>query len=431
MLAPALANEVLAKSKEKADSNAIEVFAKNLQQLLLQAPLGEKNILALDPGFRTGCKMVCLDAQGNLKHNDTIYLHKEKEAIGKITTAINAYKIDAIAIGNGTASRETEALVKKIHFQKNTEVFVVNEAGASIYSASKIARDEFPNYDVTVRGAVSIGRRLADPLAELVKIEAKSIGVGQYQHDVDQTKLKEKLDRVVENCVNKVGININTASSSLLSYVSGIGPKLADNIVAYRKENGAFTSRTQIKNVPRLGAKAYEQSVAFLRIKEAKNPLDDSAVHPESYPIVKKMAKHLTVDVSHLIGNKALLNTLQLETYYTDTIGELSLKDILSEIEKPGLDPRKKVNVFEFNASIKTIGDLKVGQILPGIVNNVTNFGCFVNLGIKESGLVHISKLSKGYVGNVSDVVHLNQHVKVRVEEVDTARKRIQLSMNF
>ena len=431
LLAPALANEVLAKSKEKADSNAIEVFAKNLQQLLLQAPLGEKNILALDPGFRTGCKMVCLDAQGNLKHNDTIYLHKEKEAIGKITTAINAYKIDAIAIGNGTASRETEALVKKIHFQKNTEVFVVNEAGASIYSASKIARDEFPNYDVTVRGAVSIGRRLADPLAELVKIEAKSIGVGQYQHDVDQTKLKEKLDRVVENCVNKVGININTASSSLLSYVSGIGPKLADNIVAYRKENGAFTSRTQIKNVSRLGAKAYEQSVAFLRIKEAKNPLDDSAVHPESYPIVKKMAKHLTVDVSHLIGNKALLNTLQLETYYTDTIGELSLKDIVSEIEKPGLDPRKKVNVFEFNASIKTIGDLKVGQILPGIVNNVTNFGCFVNLGIKESGLVHISKLSKGYVGNVSDVVHLNQHVKVRVEEVDTARKRIQLSMNF
>ncbi|MDG1803711.1 Tex-like N-terminal domain-containing protein, partial [Flavicella sp.] len=290
LLAPALSNEVLASSKEKADANAIQVFAKNLQQLLLQAPLGEKNILALDPGFRTGCKMVCLDAYGNLKHNDTIYLHKDREAIGKITTAINAYKIDAIAIGNGTASRETEDLIKKIRFEKDIQVFIVNEAGASIYSASKIARDEFPNYDVTVRGSVSIGRRLADPLAELVKIDAKSIGVGQYQHDVDQTKLKEELDRVVEFCVNKVGVNINTASSSLLSYVSGIGPKLADNIVAYRKENGAFESRDQIKKVPRLGAKAYQQSVAFLRIKDAVNPLDNSAVHPESYSIVKRMS---------------------------------------------------------------------------------------------------------------------------------------------
>ena len=431
LLAPALSNEVLGKSKEKADVNAIQVFAKNLQQLLLQAPLGEKNILALDPGFRTGCKMVCLDAQGSLKHNDTIYLHKEKEAIGKIQTAVNAYKIDAIAIGNGTASRETESLVKKIHLPKEVSVFVVNEAGASIYSASKIARDEFPNYDVTVRGAVSIGRRLADPLAELVKIDAKSIGVGQYQHDVDQTKLKEELNRVVEFCVNKVGVNINTASNSLLSYVSGIGPKLADNIFAYRKENGPFTSRDQIKKVPRLGAKAYQQSVAFLRIKDAKNSLDNSSVHPESYAIVKKMAKKAKIELNDIIGNKTILSSLNLEEYCTDSIGIPTLKDIISELEKPGIDPRKKVKTFEFNAAIKTIDDLKTGQILPGLVNNVTNFGCFVNIGIKESGLVHISKLSKGYVGNVSDVVHLNQQVQVRVEEVDTVRKRIQLSMNF
>lgn len=431
LLAPALSNEVLASSKEKADVNAIQVFAKNLQQLLLQAPLGEKNILALDPGFRTGCKMVCLDAYGNLKHNDTIYLHKDREAIGKITTAINAYKIDAIAIGNGTASRETENLIKKIRFEKDIQVFIVNEAGASIYSASKIARDEFPNYDVTVRGSVSIGRRLADPLAELVKIDAKSIGVGQYQHDVDQTKLKEELDRVVEFCVNKVGVNINTASSSLLSYVSGIGPKLADNIVAYRKENGAFESRDQIKKVPRLGAKAYQQSVAFLRIKDATNPLDNSAVHPESYSIVKRMSKDSKTKLEDFIGNKEILKGIHLENYCTDTVGIPTLKDIISELEKPGLDPRKKVKLFEFNANIKTIDDLKVGQILPGIVNNVTNFGCFVNIGIKESGLVHISKLKKGYVGNVSDVVHLNQHVQVKVEEVDIARKRIQLAMNF
>tara|TARA_B100000809_G_scaffold138551_1_gene136178 strand:+ start:53869 stop:55983 length:2115 start_codon:yes stop_codon:yes gene_type:complete len=431
LLAPGLSNEALAKSKEKADTNAIQVFAKNLQQLLLQAPLGEKNILALDPGFRTGCKLVCLDSNGNLKHNDTVYLHKEQEAIGKISTAINAYKIDAIAIGNGTASRETESLIKKIHLQKGVQVYIVNEAGASIYSASKIARDEFPNYDITVRGSVSIGRRLADPLAELVKIDAKSIGVGQYQHDVDQTKLKEELDRVVEFCVNKVGVNINTASSSLLSYVSGIGPKLAENIINYRKENGAYTSRDQIKKVPRLGAKAYQQSVAFLRIKEASNPLDNSAVHPESYSIVKRIAKALKSDLNNFIGNTELLKAIKLEEYCTDSIGIPTLKDIISELEKPGLDPRKKVKSFEFNATIKTIDDLKIGQILPGIINNVTNFGCFVNIGIKESGLVHISRISKGYVGNVSDVVHLNQHVQVRVEEVDTARKRIQLSMNF
>ncbi|MEI6864723.1 Tex family protein [Flavicella sp.] len=431
LLSPALSNEVLTKAKEKADVNAIQVFAKNLQQLLLQAPLGEKNILALDPGFRTGCKLVCLDANGNLKYNDTIYLHKEKEAIGKINTAVNAYKIDAIAIGNGTASRETENLIKKIRFQSNLQVFIVNEAGASIYSASKIARDEFPNYDITVRGSVSIGRRLADPLAEFVKIEAKSIGVGQYQHDVNQTKLKEELDRVVENCVNKVGININTASASLLSYVSGIGPKLAENIILYRKENGAFNKREQIKKVPRLGAKAYQQCVAFLRIKDADNPLDNSAVHPESYAIVKKMATSLKTDLPNLIGNKEYLNRLHLENFCTDPIGIPTLKDILSELEKPGLDPRKKVKTFAFDPKIKTIDDLIAGQILSGIINNVTNFGCFVNLGIKESGLVHISKLSKSYVGNVSDIVHLNQQVRVRVEEVDTERKRIQLSMNF
>lgn len=431
LLAPAISNETLSASKEKADANAIEVFAKNLKQLLLQAPLGEKTILALDPGFRTGCKMVCLDAQGNLKHNDTIYLQREKEAIGKINSALSAYQIEAIAIGNGTASRETEQLIKKIYFQKDVEVFIVNEAGASIYSASKIARDEFPNYDVTVRGSVSIGRRLADPLAELVKIDAKSIGVGQYQHDVDQQKLKNELDSVVESCVNKVGVNINTASISLLSHVSGIGPKLAENIVNYRTENGAFTSRTQIKKVPRLGAKAYEQSVAFLRIKGAKNPLDDSAVHPESYGIVEKMAKSLKVKVPELIGNKELLSAVQLDKFTTDTVGLPTLKDIISELEKPGLDPRKKVKTFEFNQTIQSINDLKVGQILPGIVNNITNFGCFVDIGVKESGLVHISKLSDRYVGNVSDVVHLNQQVKVRVEEVDLARKRIQLAMNF
>jgi uncharacterized protein len=431
LLAPAISNETLAQNKEKADEKAIEVFAKNLEQLLLQAPLGEKNILALDPGFRTGCKLVCLDKYGNLKHNDTVYLHKEKEALGKISSAVNAYKIEAIAIGNGTASRETEALVKKVRLQKDLQVYIVNEAGASIYSASKIAREEFPNYDVTVRGSVSIGRRLADPLAELVKIDAKSIGVGQYQHDVDQNKLKLKLDSVVGSCVNRVGVNINTASASLLSHVSGIGPKLAENIVNYRKEQGAFTDRKQVKKVPRLGAKAYEQAIAFLRIKDSLNPLDDSAVHPESYTVVNHIAKSLKINIPDLIGDKELLASISLENFTTDTIGIPTLKDIITELEKPGLDPRKKVSSFEFNTNIKTINDLKQGQILPGLVNNITNFGCFVSIGIKESGLVHISKLSKGYVGNVSDVVHLNQQVKVRVEEVDTIRKRVQLSMNF
>ena len=431
LLAPALANEILTEAKEKADIDAIQVFAKNLQQLLLQAPLGEKNILALDPGFRTGCKLVCLDEQGILQHHDTIYLHKEKEAIVKLKTAVNVYKIDAIAIGNGTASRETEKLIRQLEIPQNPKIFIINEAGASIYSASKIARDEFPNYDLTVRGAVSIGRRLADPLAELVKIDAKSIGVGQYQHDVDQSKLKDELNRVVEFCVNKVGVNVNTASSSLLSYVSGISQKLANNIVCYRKENGVFTSREELKKVPRLGTKAYQQSAAFLRIHDAKNPLDNSSVHPESYAIVSKMAKQHNTDLNNFIGNKELLNSINLKHYCTDTVGLPTLQDIIGELEKPGLDPRKKVTAFEFNPQIKTIDDLKTGQILPGIVNNVTNFGCFVNIGIKESGLVHISKLKDGYVSSVSDVVELNQHVQVRVEEVDTPRKRIQLSMDF
>jgi uncharacterized protein len=435
LLFPALSNEILNNSKEKADDNAIQVFAKNLQQLLLGAPLGEKNILAIDPGFRTGCKIVCLNAQGGLEYNETIYPHAPKNdgvgAMKKINSLVDAYKIEAIAIGNGTASRETEQLIRKMRFNKAVEVFVVSEAGASIYSASKIARDEFPNYDVTVRGSVSIGRRLADPLAELVKIDAKSIGVGQYQHDVDQTKLKNSLDAVVESCVNSVGVNINTASTSLLSYVSGIGPKLAENIVNYRDENGAFSSRTDIKKVPRLGEKAFEQGAGFLRIKNAKNPLDDSAVHPESYEVVKQIAKDLNLNVADLIGNKDMLQKIALQNYCTNTVGLLTLKDIVKELEKPGLDPREKAKVFTFNQNIRTINDLHEGQLLPGIVNNITNFGCFVDIGIKESGLVHVSNLSDKFVSDVTSIVQLHQQVIVKVLEVDVARKRIQLSMNY
>ncbi|WP_372745193.1 Tex family protein [Lutibacter sp.] len=435
LLFPALANETLNISKEKADENAIQVFAKNLQQLLLGAPLGEKNILAIDPGFRTGCKVVCLNAQGGLEYNETIYPHAPKNdsigAMKKINSLVDAYKIEAIAIGNGTASRETEQLIRKMRFNKDVEVFVVSEAGASIYSASKIARDEFPNFDVTVRGSVSIGRRLADPLAELVKIDAKSIGVGQYQHDVDQTKLKNSLDTVVESCVNSVGVNINTASTSLLSYVSGIGPKLAENIVNYRDENGAFSSRNEIKKVPRLGDKAFEQGAGFLRIKNAKNPLDDSAVHPESYDVVKQIAKDLKLNVADLIGNKEILQKVDLQKYCTATIGLPTLKDIVKELEKPGLDPRKKAKVFTFNQNIRTINDLHEGQLLPGIVNNITNFGCFVDIGIKESGLVHVSNLSDKFVSDVSSIVTLHQQVIVKVLEVDVDRKRIQLSMNY
>lgn len=434
LLYPSLSNEILKLAKEKADEDAIQVFAKNLKQLLLGAPLGEKRILALDPGFKSGCKLVCLNEQGDLIHNETIYPHAPQNdtsgAIKKISTLSEAYKIEAIAIGNGTASRETEHLVKRIHFKKPIEVFVVSEAGASIYSASKIARDEFPNFDVTVRGAISIGRRLADPLAELVKIDAKSIGIGQYQHDVDQTKLKTSLDTVVESCVNSVGVNINTASVPLLSYVSGIGIKLAENIVAYRNENGAYTSRQDIKKVPRLGGKAFEQGAAFLRIKEAKNPLDDSAVHPERYALITTMAKNQGVTVQELIGNKKALENIDLNKYCNADIGLPTLKDIIKELEKPGLDSREKAKVFTFNQNIKSITDVQEGQLLPGIVNNITNFGCFVDIGIKESGLIHISNLADAFVKDVNAHVSLQQQIIVKVLEVDIARKRIQLKLH-
>ncbi|WP_422349900.1 Tex family protein [Flagellimonas sp.] len=434
LLFPSLTNELLKQAKEKADTAAIKVFSKNLKQLLLGAPLGEKRILAIDPGFRTGCKVVCLDAQGALKHNETIYPHAPQNdssgAIKKISSLVDAYKIEAVAIGNGTASRETERLVKRISFKNPIEVFVVSEAGASIYSASKIAREEFPNYDVTVRGAVSIGRRLADPLAELVKIDAKSIGVGQYQHDVDQTKLKSSLDAVVESCVNAVGVNINTASVSLLGYVSGIGPKLAENIVAYRNEHGGFKSRKEIKKVPRLGGKAFEQGAGFLRVKEGNNPLDDSAVHPESYPIVEQMAQDHGMALREIVSNTSILQQIDLQRYCTETIGMPTLKDILQELEKPGLDRREKAKVFTFDQNIKQITDLRRDQLLPGIVNNITNFGCFVDIGIKESGLIHISNLADTFVKDVNEHVSLHQQVVVRVLEVDEVRKRIQLALH-
>ncbi|TVZ16466.1 Tex family protein [Maribacter sp. MAR_2009_72] len=434
LLFPSLTNELLKAAKEKADDAAITVFSNNLRQLLLGAPLGEKRILAIDPGFRTGCKLVCLDENGNLVHNETIYPHAPQNdftgAVKKLSSLANAYKIEAIAIGNGTASRETEQLVKKVIFNNPVEVFVVSEAGASIYSASKIAREEFPNYDVTVRGAVSIGRRLADPLAELVKIDPKSIGVGQYQHDVDQTKLKTSLDMVVESCVNMVGVNINTASVPLLSYVSGIGAKLAENIVAQRKEKGAFKSRQEILDVPRLGGKAFEQGAAFLRIKNAENPLDDSAVHPESYGIVKKMALDNNTEIATLIGNKSVLKEIDLKKYCTNDVGLPTLKDIRSELEKPGLDRREKAKVFTFDQNITSITDLRSGQLLPGIVNNITNFGCFVDIGIKESGLIHVSNLSDSFVKDVNEHVHLHQQIIVKVLDVDVQRKRIQLKLH-
>jgi len=433
LLNPAISNETLQEAKAKADANSIQVFANNLGQLLLTPPLGEKRILAIDPGFRSGCKIVCLDEKGDLLYNETIYPHAPQNetamAMKKIKSMVNAYNIDAISIGNGTASRETEFFIKKIAFDKPIQVFIVSEAGASVYSASKIAREEFPNYDVTVRGSVSIGRRLSDPLAELVKIDPKAIGVGQYQHDVDQTKLKEELDSTVIRCVNSVGININTASKHLLSYVSGIGEKLAENIVQYRSENGPFEDRKQLKKVPRLGDKAYQQGVAFIRITNAKNPLDNSAVHPEAYPIVEKMAKDLKITVNDLIGNKEKTVLIKPENYITPEIGVLTLKDIIKELEKPGLDPRKSATVFEFDPNVKSIKDVRTGMILPGIVNNITNFGCFVDIGIKESGLVHISQLKAGFVSDVNEVVKLHQHVQVKVTEVDEDRKRIQLTM--
>ena len=433
LLQPAISNEVLQEAKGKADKTAIDVFASNLGQLLLAPPLGEKRILAIDPGFRSGCKIVCLDEKGDLLYNETIYPHApQKEdvmAMKKIKSMVNAYNIEAISIGNGTASRETEIFIKKIALDRQVQVFIVSEAGASVYSASKIAREEFPNYDVTVRGSISIGRRLSDPLAELVKIDPKSIGVGQYQHDVDQNKLKEELDLTVIRCVNSVGVNINTASKHLLSYVSGIGEKLAENIVQYRTENGAFEDRKQLKKVPRLGEKAYQQGVAFIRISNGKNPLDNSAVHPEAYGIVEKMAKDLKLSVNELIGNKEITKNIDAEKYVTLEIGLLTLKDIIKELEKPGLDPRKAAKVFEFDPSVTSIKNVKTGMILPGIVNNITAFGCFVDIGVKESGLVHISQLKAGFVSDVNEVVKLHQHVQVKVIEVDEDRKRIQLTM--
>ena len=433
LLEPSISNEILQEAKIKADEKAISIFSENLTQLLLASPLGEKRILAIDPGYRTGCKVVCLDEKGDLLHNETIYPHTpQKEtaiAMKKIRSMVEAYHIEAISIGNGTASRETEFFIKKIAFDRPLQVFVVSEAGASVYSASKIARDEFPDYDITVRGAVSIGRRLSDPLAELVKIDPKSIGVGQYQHDVDQILLKEELDSTVVKCVNSVGININTASKSLLSYVSGIGEKLAENIVAYRTENGAFVDRNQIKKVPRLGEKAFQQAAAFIRIKDGKNPLDNSSVHPEAYKIVEKMAKDLGIKTIDLIANEEKIKQIAPEKYTMEDIGILGIKDILKELLKPGLDPRKTSKVFEFDPNIKTFEDLKTGMILPGIVSNITAFGCFVDIGIKENGLVHISQLKDGFVSDPSEVVKLHQQVKVKIIEIDTERKRIALSM--
>ena len=433
LLAPSIETEFANAAKQRADQEAIRVFAENLRQLLLAAPLGQKRVLAIDPGYRTGCKVVCLDAQGNLLHNETIYPHKPqeetKQAARKISSLVGAYQIEAIAIGNGTASRETEHFIKKLHYDRDLKVFVVSEDGASIYSASKVARDEFPQYDVTVRGAVSIGRRLMDPLAELVKIDPKSIGVGQYQHDVDQKLLKESLDTVVESAVNLVGVNVNTASKHLLTYISGLGPQLSQNLVDYRKENGAFSSRKDLLKVPRMGAKAFEQAAGFLRIPDAKNPLDNSAVHPESYHVVEKMAKDLHCTVAELMANKSLQEQIKLESYVDGAIGLPTLKDIQAELTKPGRDPRKGIKVFEFADGIFKIEDLQVGMVLPGIVTNLTKFGAFVDLGVKQDGLIHISQLADRFISDPNEIVKLHQHVKVKITEVDIARKRIQLSL--
>ena len=433
LLKPSIETEFAALSKEKADEEAIRVFAGNLRQLLLAPPLGQKRVMGIDPGYRTGCKVVCLDAQGNLLHNETIYPHPPKSEHGisarKLTKLVEQYAIEAIAIGNGTASRETEAFVTSQRYDRKLQVFVVSEDGASIYSASKIAREEFPEYDVTVRGAVSIGRRLMDPLAELVKIDAKSIGVGQYQHDVDQTALKKSLDTTVESCVNSVGVNLNTASRHLLTYVSGLGPTLAQNIVDYRAENGAFTSRKQLMKVPRMGAKAFEQCAGFLRIPGAKNPLDNSAVHPESYAVVEHIANDMKCSVADLIQNKELRNKIDIKKYVTEQVGLPTLTDILAELEKPGRDPRQAIKVFEFDKNVKTIDDLKVGMTLPGIVTNITNFGCFVDVGIKENGLVHVSQLCREFVSDPTTVVSIHQHVQVKVIGIDMERKRISMTM--
>ncbi len=433
LMLPSIENEYKGLSKEKADKEAIKVFADNLRQLLLASPLGQKRVLALDPGFRSGCKLVCLDEQGNLLHNETIFPHPPQSdragSTRKISSLVQQYKTEAIAIGNGTASRETERFIRLIRFPHDIEVYVVNESGASIYSASKIARDEFPDYDVTVRGSVSIGRRLMDPLAELVKIDPKSIGVGQYQHDVDQTNLKKSLDEVVESCVNLVGVNVNTASKHLLTYVSGLGPVLAQNVVDYRQEIGVFTSRKQLKKVPRMGEKAFEQCAGFLRIEGADNPLDNSAVHPESYFIVEKMARDLQVDLKQLVSDESLVKKIDLQKYAVGEIGLPTLKDIREELEKPGRDPREQIEVFEFDQGVYSIDDLKSGMELPGIVTNITKFGAFVDVGVKQDGLVHISQLADRFIRDPNDIVKIHQHVKVRVLEVDAARKRIQLSM--
>lgn len=433
LLRPSIETEFAAKSKERADTEAIRVFAENLRQLLLAPPLGQKRVLGIDPGFRTGCKVVCLDEQGNLLHNETIFPHPPQnevaQSVRKLQKLVEMYKIQAVAVGNGTAGRETESFVQNIRYDRKVQIFSVSESGASIYSASKIAREEFPEYDVTVRGAVSIGRRLMDPLAELVKIDPKSIGVGQYQHDVDQMRLKKTLDQTVESVVNAVGVNLNTASKHLLVYVSGLGVQLAQNIVDYRAEHGAFSSRSELMNVPRMGAKSFEQCAGFLRISDAKNPLDNSAVHPESYAVVQRMATDLNCSVEALMHDSGLRSKIILEKYVTEKTGLHTLKDIMSELEKPGRDPRSVIKVFEFDSSVKKIEDLRVGQVLPGIVTNVTNFGAFVDVGIKENGLVHVSNLSDKFIKDPAEVVHLHEHVQVRVLDVDLQRKRIQLSM--
>lgn len=433
LLKPAIETEFAADSKSKADVEAIRVFAENLRQLLLAPPLGQKRVMGVDPGFRSGCKIVCLDAQGNLCHNENIYPHppqnEHSQAKRKLQKMVEAYDIQAIAIGNGTASRETERFIQSISFDRKVQLFVVSENGASVYSASKVARDEFPEYDVTVRGAVSIGRRLMDPLAELVKIDPKSIGVGQYQHDVDQTKLKNSLDRTVEFAVNRVGVNLNTASKHLLTYVSGLGPQIAQNIVNFRAENGAFRNRKELMKVPKMGAKTFEQCAGFLRIPDGDNALDNSAVHPESYPVVNQIATDLKLKVNELIGNNKLKSTLDLSKYVTEKVGIPTLNDILDELEKPGRDPRSAIRIFEFDPNVKDINDLRTGMELPGIITNVTNFGAFCDIGIKENGLIHISNLSDSFVSNPADIVSVHQHVKVSVLEVDLARKRIQLKL--
>ncbi|MDR2916827.1 MAG: RNA-binding transcriptional accessory protein [Tannerella sp.] len=435
LLKPSIETEFAASSKEKADREAIRIFEENLRQLLLSPPLGQKRILGIDPGFRTGCKVVCLDEQGNLLHNETIYPHppqnERSNAMKKIAHLVEQFNIQAIAVGNGTAGRETEQLVQGVRYDRKVQIFSVSENGASIYSASKIAREEFPQYDVTVRGAVSLGRRLMDPLAELVKIDPKSIGVGQYQHDVNQTALKNALDQTVEMCVNRVGVNVNTASKYLLTYVSGIGATLAQNIVNYRAENGMFDSRRALMKVPKMGAKSFEQSAGFLRIQGAKNALDNSAVHPESYGVVEQMAKDLNCGITDLLADESLRKKLVLDHYITETVGLPTLQDILTELGKPGRDPRETIQVFEFDSSVKTINDLREGMILPGIITNITKFGAFVDVGIKENGLVHVSQLADRFVSDPTEVVSLHQHVSVKVLEVDPARKRVSLSMKI